>query len=163
MRRRTARATRPTRPARPGERRERGQVGGIEVLAFGFLLMVSGTLLVVNAWAVVDAKLAVDAAAREGARTYVETPDPDAARAAAEARAIEALRAHGRSDPGRATVVVEIPEGHGRCRPVEVTVSYRLPRLTLPFLGGFGGSITASATHTEVVDPYRDGLPDGRC
>jgi hypothetical protein len=133
------------------------------VLAFGFLVLVSGTLLVVNAWAVVDAKFAVDAAAREAARTYVETPDRNDARAAAEARALEALRAHGRTDPDRVSISIEEPEGFGRCRPVEVTVSYRVPALTLPFIGGFGGPIDASATHTEVIDPFRDGLPEGRC
>jgi hypothetical protein len=31
---------------------DRGQVGGIEVLPFGLLVFVVGTLLVANAWAV---------------------------------------------------------------------------------------------------------------
>jgi hypothetical protein len=154
---------RATRTTHDGHRRERGQVGGIEVLAFGFLVLVSGTLLVVNAWAVVDAKFAVDAAAREAARTYVETPDRHDARVAAEARALEALRAHGRGDPDRVSVSITEPEGFGRCRPVEVTVAYRVPALTLPFLGGFGRSIDATATHTEAIDPFRDGLPEGQC
>ena len=63
------------RVARSGWRDDRGQVAGIEVLPFGFLVLVAGTLLVVNAWAVVDAKFAVDAAVREAARAYVEAPD----------------------------------------------------------------------------------------
>jgi hypothetical protein len=147
----------------PNWRDDRGQVGGIEVLAFGFLVLVSGTLLMVNAWAVVDAKFAVDAAAREGARAFVEIPDAGTAHAVAEQRAREALSAHGRDDPSRAAVVIVEPEGHGRCRPVEVTVSYDVPALTLPFIGGFGDSITATATHVEHVDPYRDGLPEGHC
>jgi hypothetical protein len=46
---------------------------------------------------------------------------------------------------------------------VAVTVAYEVPALTLPFLGGFGESITATATHVEHVDPYRDGLPEGGC
>ena len=54
---------------------ERGAVGGIEVLPLGMLVLVVGTLLVVNAWAVVDAKLAASAAAREAARAYVEAGD----------------------------------------------------------------------------------------
>jgi Flp pilus assembly protein TadG len=144
-------------------RDDRGQVAGIEVLPFGFLVLVAGTLLVVNAWAVVDAKFAVTAAAREAARAYVEAPDEGSARAAAEQRAIEALAAHGRGDPDRIEVSVDAPEGFGRCVPVVVTVSYRVPALSVPFVGGFGRALTVRSTHTELVDPYRDGLPDGGC
>ncbi|HEX7095132.1 MAG TPA: hypothetical protein VF183_04575 [Acidimicrobiales bacterium] len=144
-------------------RDERGQVAGIEVLPFGFLVLVAGTLLVVNAWAVVDAKFAVMAAAREAARAYVETVDAAAAHELARRRALEALEAHGRGDPARVSVDVTTPEGHGRCRPVVVRISYRVPALTVPFVGGFGRSLTATATHTELVDPYRDGLPEGSC
>ena len=144
-------------------RDDRGQVGGIEVLAFGFLVLVIGTLLMVNAWAVVDAKFAVTAAAREGARAYVEAPDESSARSAATARAMEAMRAHGRADPSRTLVVIDAPDGFARCAPVIVTVAYRVPALTLPFIGGFGGAMTSTATHVELVDPYRDGLPERSC
>ena len=68
--------------AQPGER---GAIGGIEVLPIGFLLFVVGLLLVVNVWSVIDAKLAAGAAAREAARTAVESSD------AAEALACAAL------------------------------------------------------------------------
>ena len=44
-------------------RDESGQAG-IEVLPFGILTFVVGALLVANAWAVIDAKIAVSAAAR---------------------------------------------------------------------------------------------------
>jgi hypothetical protein len=144
-------------------RDERGQVAGIEVLPFGFLVLVAGTLLVVNAWAVVDAKFAVDAAAREAARAYVEAPDETTALAAARQRALEALAAHGRDDIDRVQVTVSAPRGHGRCLTVIVTVSYRVPALTVPFVGGFGRALTAQSSHTELVDPYRDGLPEGGC
>jgi Flp pilus assembly protein TadG len=143
--------------------RERGQVAGIEVLPFGFLVLVAGMLLVVNAWAVVDAKLAVTVAAREAARAYVEAPDAPTAHAAARRRAVEAMQAHGRADATRLVVTVSAPHGHGRCRPVVVTVSYTTPALVVPFTGGFGRSLTATSTHTELVDPYRDGLPESRC
>ena len=47
----------------PGLRRlwrdERGQVGNVEVLPFGVLIFVVGALLVSNAWAVIDARMAV--------------------------------------------------------------------------------------------------------
>ncbi|MBA2283441.1 MAG: hypothetical protein H0W25_19710, partial [Acidimicrobiia bacterium] len=60
-----------TAAARRLHRDERGQMGGIEALPFGLLIFVVGALLVANAWAVIDAKLAVTAAAREAARTWV--------------------------------------------------------------------------------------------
>ena len=50
-------------------RREQGFVAGGEVLPFGVLIFVLGTLLLVNAWAVIDAKFAVSSASREAART----------------------------------------------------------------------------------------------
>ena len=43
------------------------------MLPFGVLIFVVGSLLIANAWAVVDAKLATTAAAREAARAYVES------------------------------------------------------------------------------------------
>src|SRR4029079_720569 len=60
----------------PGRRHtERGVVGGIEVLPFGFLIFVVGSLVIANAWAVIDARMAADAAARQAARAYVESPN----------------------------------------------------------------------------------------
>jgi hypothetical protein len=56
-------------------RDEGGAVGGLEVLPFGLLIFVVGILLVVNAWAVVDAKLAAEAAAREAARAPLVVSD----------------------------------------------------------------------------------------
>ena len=44
---------------------------------FGLLIFVVGSLLIANAWAVVDAKFATDAAARQAVRTFVEGDDPD--------------------------------------------------------------------------------------
>src|SRR5439155_20334481 len=65
------------RGAVPVKRRtldERGQAAGFEVLPFGLLVLVLGTLLVANAWEVIDAKIAVTASAREAARVFVEAP-----------------------------------------------------------------------------------------
>ena len=104
-------------------RSDRGQFAGIEALPFGVLVFVIGSLLVANAWAVIDAKLAVSAAAREGARTYVEAP-PDlvvAERAAREAAA-DALEGHGR-DADDAAIAVANPAGSfTRCARVTVAV-----------------------------------------
>ena len=62
-------------------RGDAGQVGGIEALPFGLLIFVVGSLLIANAWAVVDAKFATDAAARQAVRTFVEADDPQTAAA----------------------------------------------------------------------------------
>ena len=144
-------------PASHRLRGDEGQVGGFEVLPFGFLLFVSVTLLFVNVWAVIDTKLAVTSAAREAVRVYSESDDANSARAAAVARATETLNAYGR-DGDRATIDVPAPSQLERCARVTVTVSYEVPGIVVPFLGGLGGSRTVASSFTEVVDPYRDRL-----
>ena len=140
-------------------RGDTGQVGGIEVLPFGFLLFVSVTLLFVNVWGVIDTKLAVTSAAREAARAYSESDDENSARLAATARATETLTAYGR---GGDRAVIEPPVlsrlKFERCARVTITVSYQVPAIAIPFLGGLGGSQTVTSSFTEVVDPYRDRL-----
>ena len=137
---------------------DRGQIGGIEVLPFGFLVFVSITLLVVNAWGVIDAKLAVTSAAREAIRVYVETNGRIAAANAAKQRARETLNAYGRGGR-RATVGDPVIEGsYRRCGRVTITVSYDLAAIAVPFIGGFGSSQSVSSTFTEVIDPFRSGL-----
>lgn len=136
-------------------RHERGAVGGLEAIPFGLLVFVVATLVVANAWAVVDAKLAVTAAAREAARTWVEgAGDGTAARAAAA----EALRGHGR-DPDRLDLELSAPTGFGRCATVVVRARYVVPAVPVPWTGGFGDGIEVAARHSERVDPFRDGLP----
>lgn len=140
-----------------------GFVGGVEALPFGFLVLIVGVLLMANAWGVVDARMAVSAAAREGARAYVEA-DAGQASTVARQRATETLRAIGRGD-ARATVHGPIVAGgFRRCGRVEITVDYRVPVLTIPYIGGFGALRPVSATHSEVIDPFRDGLEgEARC
>ena len=140
---------------------QRGQIGGFEVLPFGLLLFVSAMLVVANAWAVVDAKFAASSAAREGTRAYTESLSESDAGATLERRAREALTAYGRNGD-RVTIRVDA-EPFGRCSRVTVEVSYRVPALTVPFIGGFGSGITARSRHSGVVDPYRSGLPEGGC
>jgi hypothetical protein len=116
---------------------------------------VVGGLLVANAWGVVDAKVAAEAAAREAARAYVEAPSGgDAASAAGEAGAA-ALAGHGR-DPRRMTLAVE--GGFARCARVTVEVRYPVPAVAVPWVGGFGTGFTVRARHSELVDPFRSGL-----
>lgn len=135
-------------------RNEDGVVGGVEVLPFGVLVFVVGTLIVLYAWAVVDAKLAVAAAAREGARAYVETPagaDPRTAAAAAVQRSLAAVGRTAR------TPQVTITGSFERCSRVTVSVGYGVPALRLPWMGDIGAT-TARSTASEIVDPLRSGL-----
>jgi hypothetical protein len=137
--------------------REEGFVGGFAGLIFGLLLFVVGTLLAANAWAVVDTKSAAVEAARQAARTYVEAPDAAAADNAAQAAADSALAGYGRN-PARARMSV-VSGSFGRCQRITVAVSYPAPLLVLPFLGRIGTGHTVQAHHSELIDPYRSGLP----
>ncbi len=142
-------------------RDDSGQVGGIEVLPFGFLFFLSMTLLIANAWGVVDAKLAVMTAAREAVRAYVESDNATAAEAVAQTRAEEALKSYGR-DVSRATIGDPVVAGgFGRCKRVTITVSYDLPVLTVPYLGGFGDLSAVTSKYSELIDPFRSGLAGG--
>lgn len=136
---------------------EAGQVAGIEAVPFGVLVFVVGVLLVVNAWAVIDAKLTVASAAREATRAYVEAPPGSDGVALAQAAAADAMSGGGR-DRGRVRLRV-LDGGFTRCQPVEFEVSYPVPAITLPWIGAYGTGFTASARHTEIVDPFRSGVP----
>ena len=140
-------------------RDEAGQLAGGEALPFGVLVFIFGVLLVANAWSVVDAKLAVSAAAREATRAYVEAPPDGDPMAAADAAAREAVNGAGR-DPGRLQLT-PIDAVFTRCAEVRFEARYPVPALTIPLIGGFGRGFTAVATHAEVVDPYRSGVPAG--
>ena len=136
---------------------EAGQVGGIEGLVFGVLVFVFGTLLVANAWGVIDAKLAATSAAREAARTYVEAASEDEAEAAADRAAEQAITAHGRR--WDRTDVQLVSGRFARCERITMEVTYRVPLVAVPLLGQTGNGLTVTARHAEVVDPYRSGPP----
>jgi hypothetical protein len=134
---------------------ESGQAGA-EVLFFAFVILLSLTLVIVNAWAVIDAKFMVTGSAREGAHAYIESADQDTARSAAVRSADAAItRAGGRLDRRVATQVDGFFE---RCGRVTVTVRYRIPSVRVPALGFSLGTREVSSSHTEIVDPYRSGL-----
>ena len=135
---------------------ERGQVGGLEGLIFGVLVFVFGTLVVVNAWQVVDAKFAAATAAREAARSYVESPSAGQAAAGAEQAARAAMNGHGRATDRMTLVQVE--GAFARCSRVTMEVRYRAPLIRVPLLGALGGDVMVSARHSEIVDPLRSGL-----
>ena len=86
--------------------------------------------------------------------------------AEAEARrsGFEALAAHGR-EPSRSTVELtglESPDGQAgftRCARATFTASYDVPVLNLPWVGGFGPGLDVTSRHSELIDPFRDGVP----
>lgn len=133
-----------------------GAIGGIEVLPFGFLTFISVTLLIANVWAVVDTRFAVAAAAREASRAYVEHDDPIAAEAAMRARGLETLGALGRGGD-RVLIADPVLSGpFGRCARVTITITYQLPALAIPFIGGLGRLEPIAARSTALIDPFRD-------
>ncbi len=137
---------------------ERGAVGGVEVLPFAVLVLVCGTLLVANAWGVVDAKVAVTAAAREAARTHAEGDGGPAARADAVRAGREAFAAGGRASTA---VDLDGPEGPlARCGAVTYTARTTVPALQIPWIGGLGGPIAVTARHTTRVDRLRAGVAE---
>lgn len=139
-------------------RGDRGQVGGIEALPFGLLIFVAGSLLIANAWAVVDAKLATDAAARQAARTFVEGTDEHLAFDAAADAGRSAIAGHGR-DPDRAEITPIGAFGLARCERATFEATYEVPALSIPFIGGYGTApFAVRSTHSEIVDPFRSGL-----
>lgn len=147
-------------------RDDTGSIGGIEVLPVAVLVFVIGGLLILNAWAVVDLKMAVSAAAREAARAYAETPaglDAPAAWQRASTSGLEAFDAHSNSVATATLVPVVDPGGPYRCARIVVEASAEAPVIALPVVGGFGEGLMVRARHSELVDPYRDGLDGEGC
>ncbi|MPZ74850.1 MAG: hypothetical protein GEU74_16835 [Nitriliruptorales bacterium] len=137
-----------------------GAVGGVEALPFGVLVFVIGTLIIANAWGVVDAKLAVAGAAREAVRAYVEAPAHLDADSVGRAAAVRTLRTAGRTarDPA-----VTFDGRFARCARVRATVAYAVPAVRLPWIRHMGTFVVRS-TASELVDPLRSGVPgEARC
>lgn len=177
-----------TRPPRPVARLARlhtdeaGLSAGAEALVFGVLVFVVGSIIALNGWAVLDADMAVNAAAREATRGIVEAgaaprtslvgglPDGQVGGRIRDVAAAT-MAGHGKdpaalADPGDFDVrLVDDPWGAGgstsgptRCARVTVEVSYPVQGIGLPFVGGWQSPIRAVGTHTELVDPFRSGL-----
>lgn len=128
----------------------------MEAVVFGVLVFVLGTLVVANAWGVIDAKLAASSAASEAARAFVQAPAGTDPLAQARAAADQAMVDSGRST---ARMTLLMAGGLTRCTRVTAVVRYRVPVVRVPLLGGFGAGFVATAEHAELVDPYRSGLP----
>jgi hypothetical protein len=140
-------------------RDDRGQVAGIEVLPLGLLIFVIGALVITNAWAVVDTKIAVDSAAHEAVRAYVEAADQSTALRDAGLVASETVTGHGRrADRLGLRIDHEGGQPFARCVRVTAEVSYPVPALRLPWVGGLGHAFDVRSRHTERIDPFRSGL-----
>lgn len=136
---------------------DEGFAGGLDGLIFGLLIFVVGTLIVASAWGVVDTKMATGTAAQEAVRTYVEADNATDAASGADAAAEEVLAGLGRN-PSRASVVLAAGF-FARCQRITIRVSYPSPLLVLPFVGRVGRGLQVSSEHSELVDPFRAGLP----
>ncbi len=144
----------------PRARGEGGQVGGVEAVIFGVMILVVGVLLVANAWGVVDAKTAAADAAREAARAYVTAPagtDPAAAAAQAATDTLTAMGWAPRAAWG-GTWLSRTAGTFTRCDAVTYRVRFPVPAFVLPWRRGPAVFWVAS-TQTERVDPYRSGIP----
>lgn len=140
--------------ARPRRRGEGGWVAGAESLPFGVLVFVSFTLLIVNAWAAVDARMTATSAAREYLRAYTEARNLPEARSHGERAAQQVMTAHDR----RASSLTITPptDAFGPCQRATVTVTLQVPAIRAPFVGSIGSS-RVTATASELTDPYRSG------
>ncbi len=131
-----------------------GVVAGAEILPAGVLLFVTGTLLITNLWAVLDAKTHATTAAREAARAWVEAPDAATAATAAARAATDTLAGLGWGTP---ELIAPPADAFTRCARIVYEVRTRVPALRLPGFDGGLGSFTVTGRHTELVDPWRSG------
>lgn len=112
----------------------------------------------------VDAKFMVTTAAREASRSYVEADDAVTGAEQARMVADEVAANYGRTTTRLDLGWLPDPPPLVRCSRVTATATYEVPALTLPFIGGYGSAFHVSSSHSEVVDPFRDGLAaGGRC
>jgi len=138
-----------------GRRGQGGFVAGSDGLIFGTLVLLCGSLMIINAWAVIDTRVALDSAAREYLRTYGEQPDGPTARAAGERAARTVLSRRG-TDSSHLTFTIEPRvESFGPCQLAEVGLIVTVPAIEVPFLDGVG-SRSVTVTHTELVDAHRE-------
>ena len=137
-----------------------GALDGIGILALGIVAFIVGALFLANLWAIVDAKTIVTSAAREATRAAVEAPPeagPSEVNELARSAGIGVIAGHGRAE-ARADIEALGPLSLARCAVITYEARYQLDLVSVPGLGGFGGSFTVSARHSEIVDPLRDGL-----
>lgn len=148
-----------TLPAPPGiahgGRGERGMAAGAEALALGCIVLVVASVLVVNAWAVLDTRTALESAAREYLRAYTEADSPGAAagQGRRSARMVlderPALAADVRISPPE-------PDTFGPCAPALVTLSAEVPAIRIPFIDHRWGRHTVTVRAVELIDAHQE-------
>lgn len=146
---------------------EGGFTGGAESLVLGGLVFMFGMILSINAWGIMDAQFAADGAAREATRMIVEAPQPHLVTSAQVAQVAGDAIAISGHDRNLLTLESWSIQRHGgggldevRCATVEVRVRQSVRTLRMPFIDTavFGNAWTVSASHVEVVDPFRSDL-----
>lgn len=145
------------------QRNERG-IFGFESLPLLVLVFVIGTLVFAEGWTAIDAKLATTSGAREATRTFVESPagmDPGVAAAIAVEAGLSAMEAYSRRLEAEVSGIGSL--SLDRCTRVtfEATATTRFMRL--PFVRNTGFTRIVRSSHTELVDPWRDGLQGTAC
>lgn len=139
-------------------RDERGFVAGADGLIFGVAVFVLGSLVILNLWALIEARNTANSVAREYLRAYTEAPDADTAAVSAS---MAGDRAFDASSGDLWSYSVDAPSGStfGPCAPATVTVQVRVPGIAVPVIRGVGAR-EIEVTRTELIDPYR-GLTRG--
>jgi Flp pilus assembly protein TadG len=138
-------------------RGERGAVAGGEALLFSVLLLLAGAIVLIDAWAALDTRAALGAAAREFTRSYTEQHDPASADLAGT-RALRASLSMRGVDPAQVAVAVDLPVGFGPCAPVEVVLRRTVPWVQAPFLDHLDDT-TVEVRHRELIDAHREVMP----
>ncbi len=147
------------RSARRYIREQHGFVAGSEALIFGVLLFVGGSLVLLNAWRVIDARFAVSTAARAATHAAVVAPLDSAPEVRGRDAGIAAFEAAG-YDRDQLELTVEAPVALERCREVRFNAVAEVEPVGAPAFG-WVHPIRVSASHTQVVDAHRSGLPSG--
>lgn len=130
-------------------------VAGAEALAIGTVILLAGTILVVNAWTVIDTRLALEGAAREYLRAYTEADGPETAHAEADAAAGAVLEDRPRLlaglhiDPPR-------PELFGPCAPAAVTMTAAVPTIGIPAIRNGWAEHTVHVSAVELIDAHQE-------
>jgi hypothetical protein len=141
---------------------QRGVVGGVEVLPFGLLIFVAGTLVILHAFSIVNAKLAVADAAREGARAAIDNVEADQAASVATAAARRAFGGSGLPQDQLFVTITGPPAG--RCGLLAVTAAYRVPGIRVPVVSAFRHPTTVRSTYREHVERFGSGATgDATC
>ena len=127
----------------------------LEVLTVGLVLLIPLIWLLTTLSRVHLAALAVTSAAREAALDASRATDVSDARTALDRAVVQALTSHG-LDPNVASISASY-RSLDRGSPVEVVLSYPVPILSIPFLGGPSTpSVSISGSHTANVPRFGD-------